>query len=68
MPDDEPERIGVLVIRAWTAWPQQELIARITGRRDLTQPDETEETAYGAAAATRVASDWLAAFERGQAS
>jgi hypothetical protein len=67
MADDETERTGVLVIRAWTLPPQHELIARITGCWDLMQPGETQETAYGATAATRVAGNWLAALERGQA-
>ena len=34
------ERTGVLVIRAWFS-EQRELIARITGKLDLTKPEET---------------------------
>ena len=32
--------------------------------KDVTDPDETTETAAGAEAAARVAADWLARFER----
>ena len=43
---------------------RRELTARITGRSDVEDPEETSETAAGAEAAARVAADWLAAFER----
>jgi hypothetical protein len=43
---------------------RRELTARITGRRDVSDTEETCETAAGAAAAAQVAADWLAAFER----
>ena len=66
MPDQGSERIGVLVIRAWLSPEQRELIARITGRMDLEQPAETSQTAAGAEAATRIAGEWLLAFERGE--
>lgn len=64
MPDDEAERTGVLVIRAWIEPERRQMIARITGRLDLGRPEEVSETAAGAAAAARLAGDWLAAFER----
>lgn len=64
MPDEGSERIGVLVIRAWLSPEQHELIARITGRIDLETPEETSQTAAGVDAATRIAGQWLRAFER----
>ena len=54
----------MLVIRAWITRGQPELIARITGRLDVTAEDDTTVTAAGAEAAARIASDWLRAFER----
>jgi hypothetical protein len=64
MAEEGAERTGVLVIRAWISPDRRELTARITGRRDVSDPEETSETAAGAEAAARVAADWLAAFER----
>ena len=57
------ERTGVLVIRAWFS-EQRELIARITGKLDLTKPEETSQTATGAEEAKQIAGEWLLAFER----
>jgi hypothetical protein len=64
MAEEGAERTGVLVIRVWMSQDRRELTARITGRKDVTDPEETTETAAGAEAAARVAADWLARFER----
>ncbi len=64
MAEEGAERTGVLVIRAWMSPDRRELTARITGRRDVSDPEESSQTAAGAAAAARVAAAWLAAFER----
>jgi hypothetical protein len=64
MAEEGAERTGVLVIRAWKSPDRPELLARITGRLDLSTREETTETAAGAQAAARIAADWLAAFER----
>lgn len=63
MPEGD-ERTGVLVIRAWMTPEQRELVARLTGRTDVTTSNETSVTASGVEAAARIAGDWLAAFER----
>ena len=63
MPEDG-ERTGVLVIRAWMTRGQPGLIARITGRLEVSSDKETTETVAGAEAAARIASDWLRDFER----
>jgi hypothetical protein len=64
MPDQESERTGVLVIRAWIAPDRRELVARITAKRDLAEPDKTTQTAAGAEAATRITGEWLLEFEQ----
>jgi len=64
MPDQGSERTGVLVIRAWVSAEQRGLIARITSRLDVQKQAETSQTVVGAEAVTRIAGEWLSAFER----
>ena len=63
MPDQGSERTGVLVIRAWVSPEQRGPIARITGRMDVQKPAETSQTVVGVEAVTRVAREWMSAFE-----
>lgn len=63
MPDDEAERMGVLVIRAWIAPGDRVLRARVTGRADILAREETSELVTGTEPAVRVVRSWLVAFE-----
>jgi hypothetical protein len=64
MPDEKPEHTGVLVIRAWKSPEHPCLVARITGRADLSRDEETTTVVAGSEAAAAYASGWLTAFER----
>lgn len=60
---DEPERVGVLVIRVWLEPAGCRLVAKISGRTDVLAEEETSVMAIGSAAASRTAHEWLVAFE-----
>ena len=61
--EDELERTGVLVVRAWKQVGSLLLRARITGRSDVLVDEETTVTVAGAENASRAVHDWLTAFE-----
>jgi hypothetical protein len=61
--EEQPERTGVIVVRAWKRVGATLLRARVTGRRDLLANEETSVTVAGAAKASEAVHDWLVAFE-----
>lgn len=61
----DAERSGVLVLRAWVEQHDTLLKARITGRLDVFETEETVETTVGVDAALGAVRHWLQAFERG---
>jgi hypothetical protein len=60
---DEPQRVGVLVIRVWLEPAGGGVIARITGRRDVLSADDETIVVTGDEAAVAVVRDWILAFE-----
>jgi hypothetical protein len=62
--EEELERTGVLVVRAWQRVGSKLLRARITGRRNVLDEEETSITVAGADKASQAVHDWLVAFER----
>jgi hypothetical protein len=63
--DDDPERTGVLVIRAWIEPAPPGLMVRLTGCLDVLAEDDAtnvSEVVYGVEAALAWVGVWLAAF------
>jgi len=61
---DEPERVGILVIRIWLEPAGGAVVARITCRRDLLSGDEESLVVAGHDAAVGFVRDWILAFQR----
>jgi hypothetical protein len=59
------ERVGFLVIRAWVEAHDGTVRARITGRLDLLNSQETFAVVAGVDSAAEVVRDWLEELERG---
>jgi hypothetical protein len=61
---DEPERVGVLVVRVWLEPAGDGVVARITARRNVLTDDEEAVVVTSGEAAVGVVREWIAAFAR----
>jgi hypothetical protein len=60
----EPERSGVLVIRAWTEWDRSQLRVRIISGSDDPAVAETVQVVSSASAAAAFVDAWLSGLLR----